>query len=428
MKRAIVVGTGAGGATVAKELQGKYEVTILEAGKEFQPFATPLSKVEKLKKLGLLFDEREIGLLFPTMKIRTTPDRMILVNGIGLGGTTTLAAGNALRIDKDLADLGICLDDEFSELRNEIPIHTAHQKNWRKTTQRLFEICVEMALNPAPLPKMGYAERCTNCGRCILGCPNGAKWDSRQFLNLALEKGARLVKGTRVEKVIIDRGEAIGVKAKEGWRSRIYQADLIILAAGGLGTPVILQNSRIPCEKRLFVDPVLCIAARYNGAFQNKEISMPFVVQRDRLIIAPYFDYLSYFFSRKWKSGPDHIVSLMIKLADSSFGNIDHNRVDKTLTADDKACLEEGVGICTEILGRLGIATESIFLGKLNAGHPGGMLPLTAKEAATFHNDRLPQNLFVADATLFPRSLGNPPILTIMAMAKRISKLCVQGA
>ena len=32
--------------------------------------------------------------------------------------------------------------------------------------------------------------------------------------------------------------------------------------------------------------------------------------------------------------------------------------------------------------------------------------------------DRLPENLYV------PKSLGNPPILTIIAMAKRIGKIC----
>jgi hypothetical protein len=33
-------------------------------------------------------------------------------------------------------------------------------------------------------------------------------------------------------------------------------------------------------------------------------------------------------------------------------------------------------------------------------------------------------NVNVADATLFPRSLGNPPILTIIAMARRIAAIC----
>jgi len=42
MKKVIVVGSGAGGATAAKELQGNFEVTILEAGKAFHPFSFPL--------------------------------------------------------------------------------------------------------------------------------------------------------------------------------------------------------------------------------------------------------------------------------------------------------------------------------------------------------------------------------------------------
>jgi choline dehydrogenase-like flavoprotein len=33
----------------------------------------------------------------------------------------------------------------------------------------------------------------------------------------------------------------------------------------------------------------------------------------------------------------------------------------------------------------------------------------------------------VADASLFPVALGNPPILTIMAMAKRVARLCRQA-
>jgi choline dehydrogenase-like flavoprotein len=51
------------------------------------------------------------------------------------------------------------------------------------------------------------------------------------------------------------------------------------------------------------------------------------------------------------------------------------------------------------------------------------MLPLTRDNATSFHDDRLPDNLYVADASLFPESLGNPPILTIVAMAKRIGRL-----
>ena len=35
----------------------------------------------------------------------------------------------------------------------------------------------------------------------------------------------------------------------------------------------------------------------------------------------------------------------------------------------------------------------------------------------------LPDNLYVADATILPEAMGNPPILTIMALAKKMSEI-----
>ncbi len=51
------------------------------------------------------------------------------------------------------------------------------------------------------------------------------------------------------------------------------------------------------------------------------------------------------------------------------------------------------------------------------------MLPLTSAEAETLHSPLLPANLYVADATILPQALGLPPMLTIMAMAKRIATI-----
>jgi choline dehydrogenase-like flavoprotein len=56
------------------------------------------------------------------------------------------------------------------------------------------------------------------------------------------------------------------------------------------------------------------------------------------------------------------------------------------------------------------------------------MLPLTREDTASLHPRRLPGNLYVADASLFPRSLGNPPILTIMALSKSIGKRINESA
>ncbi len=427
MKTAVVVGSGAGGAAAAKELQGSFAVTVLEAGKEFQPLSLNLTWVDQLKRAGLLWDEREIQLLFPAMRIRKTADRMVMVNGISTGGTTTLATGNGIKRDQDLKALGIDLDAEFAELAAEIPVTADHRSRWSQASKRLFDICLEMGLHPAPLAKMGDYSRCVRCGRCVLGCRHGAKWDSRHFLRSAEEKGARLFTASRVEKVVIRNNRATGVLVRKKLRTEFIPADLVVVAAGGFGTPVILENSGIRCEPRLFVDPVLCVAIHWEKAGQNKEISMPFVVERDGFILAPYFDYLSYFFNRNWKPPAQDTCVLMIKLADSACGLVRNGRIEKTLTDQDRARLQQGIDLCKEIFARLGLDREKSWLGTVNAGHPGGMLPLTAAEASTLHSGRLPENVYVADATLFPESLGYPPILTIMALAKKIAKICAQS-
>ncbi len=428
MKRAIVIGSGAGGATAAKELQGKFQVTILEAGRPFHPFAANLAMIEKFKKSHMLFDERLIQAVFPAMRISKTSDKMVLVNGVAYGGSTALSAGNAVRCDKDLQSLGLDLDPEFKEIYREIPISSEHRKTWHRPTRQLFEICQDMGLQPAPTPKMAHAERCNGCGHCVLGCPRGAKWDSREFLSQAIENGAQVIPNCRVCRIVIENSKVVGVVASQGWHTTFYPADLVILAAGGLGTPVILQGSGIACQPRLFVDPVLCVAAKWEGSWQNREITMPFIIQKEHFIISPYFDFLSFFFNPDWKLPASNIYGLMIKLADTNSGSLSGTKIKKALTDIDKDRLKEGSHICREIFQGAGLTDRDIFLGTLNAGHPGGMLPLTEKEALNLHSARLPENLYVADASLFPGSLGNPPILTIVAMAKRISRLCLKFA
>ncbi|HSA94794.1 MAG TPA: GMC family oxidoreductase N-terminal domain-containing protein, partial [Acidobacteriota bacterium] len=223
------------------------------------------------------------------------------------------------------------------------------------------------------------------------------------------------------------KGRAVGVTARAGGRREVFRADVVILAAGGLGSPAILRNSGIVCEPGLFVDPVLCVAAPWKDALQNKEIPMPFVSGRGPWILSPYFDYLSYFFNRDWPAGAGNILSLMIKLADARSGTVTGKRIEKDLTDGDMKALTSAVDLCVEVLGRLGIKKREMFFGTLNAGHPGGMLPLTRADAGTLRPRPLPENLFVADATLLPEALGKPPILTIMALAKRVAKVALEA-
>ncbi len=257
-----------------------------------------------------------------------------------------------------------------------------------------------------------------NCGHCTLGCPHGIKWDASIFIRQALSKGAEILFGCKVIKIVIENNRAIGILTHRGF----IPSDLIIVAAGGISTPVLLEKSGIKTDQTFFVDPVLCVAAEYENAYQNKELPMPFAVQRDGYIISPYFDQLSFFFNKHWRMPGKNIISLMIKLADTRCGNPKNKR----LSEKDKHTLDHAVDECKWILSKMGIKPRKTFLGKLNAGHPGGMFPLSMREATSFHSERLPENVYVADASLFPASLGNPPMLTIMAMAKRVSKIVME--
>lgn len=422
-KKAIVIGSGAGGAMAAHMLASKFDVTVLEAGQTFKPFSLPLEQLAKVRKTGLYFDERMIQMLLPSMRIDKQSE-MIMVYGRGVGGTTTLATGNAVRADEGLRKIGINLDEEFNELFQELPITTDHQRYWSPTTKKTFEVMQQMGFDPQPMPKLLRPNKCRMCGHCSMGCPTRAKWDTRELLD-----GINVMTGCKVTRIDIGDGKAkrVHIEQKSSLLSLHtthleLEADIIIVAAGGYGTPDILRASGIDCEPHLFVDPVLCVAAPMANARQQRQLLMPFVSMRDKYIISPYMDWLSFFFNHQWYKPIDGMVSLMIKLADVEQGDVHRNHMTKQLTPLDHQRLQQGVKDCREILMEMGVKEQDIFLGTLNAGHPGGMLPLSEAEAETLHSPLLPDNLYVCDASLLPQSLGLPPILTIMALAKRIAK------
>src|SRR5690348_1030907 len=80
------------------------------------------------------------------------------------------------------------------------------------------------------------------CGRCGFGCPIGAKQSTLvTWLVDAQANGARVVPGTRAQRVLIGDGAAQAVEATSTGHSVLVRARAVVLAAGALYTPVLLR-------------------------------------------------------------------------------------------------------------------------------------------------------------------------------------------
>ncbi len=422
--RAIVVGTGAGGATVSRELaMNGFEVIILEAGKEFKPFRRLLPLVEPSRKIGLLWNEKIITKLFPPMDVTHSAKDLVLMRGITTGGSTVLSCGNMVRAEHGLKEIGLDLTPEFDEIERNIGITEFPKRRWRPTTRKMFEAAEKLGLEPKITPKAVNSAKCISCGLCEAGCSTGARWDSRKFLDEATSAGASLHTSTPVEKVIIENDQVKGVIVKSGNKSKTINADVVVLSAGGIGTAQILKASGLPAKDNLWGDIVLTLGGVLKGANQLKEPPMVWYTKHEDYILSPYLDILSHWFHKPWRNVPiDDRVGVMVKLADIEEGSVfADGKVQKAIKDEDHLRLDAAIGKAKQIMESAGVSGPYIN-GMHNGGHLGGTVPLNKEDVSSMKPSWLPDGLWVADLSLAPRSQGLPTILLTAALALRVAR------
>jgi choline dehydrogenase-like flavoprotein len=88
---------------------------------------------------------------------------------------------------------------------------------------------------------------CANLGRCNYGCPTNAKQSTLvTYVPRAERAGARVLAGTRVERIVVSAGAVRGVGAVAASGARLtIDAPLVCIAAGVLETPALLLRSGV---------------------------------------------------------------------------------------------------------------------------------------------------------------------------------------
>ncbi|MGB9936639.1 MAG: FAD-dependent oxidoreductase [Methanobacterium sp.] len=427
--KATVVGTGAGGAIAARELASNgFEVVVLEAGKPFKPFRNLLSYAAPFRRTGLLGNEKTITRLFPPMNTMRSANDLVLVRGLTTGGSTVLSCGNMVRAEHGLKEIGLDLTPEFEEIERNIGISEFPRKRWQPVTENMFEAAEKLGLEPKATPKAVDSVKCVSCGLCELGCTTGARWDSRMFLDEAINTGAVLHTSSRVQKVIIENRKVKGVIVKSGNKLRTIKSDIVVLAAGGIGTAQILKASGLPAKDNLWADIVLTLGGVLKGANQLKEPPMVWYTKHEDYILSPYLDILSHWFHKPWRNvSIDDRVGIMVKLADIEEGAVFGNgKVQKSIKKEDHLRLDEAIGKAKQIMKFAGVSGPYIN-GVHNGGHLGGTVPLTKEDVPLMRPSGLPNGLWVADLSLAPRSQGLPTILLTSALALRVARKLIEN-
>jgi choline dehydrogenase-like flavoprotein len=419
---AIVIGSGPGGASVARELALRgAKVLLLEQGS-----AAPVQGT--LAQMAAMAAVPGKGAFFHR-------DASLLVRGITAGGSSTLNFATAAEPPAALfAAHGIDLVPSLRELRAELPLAPLPDKLVGPMAARMMEAARALSLDWRKLDKMIRPQSCrTGCWRCVYGCPFGAKWTARDFVDEACGHGAQLIDKAKVQRVIVKDGRAAGVEVLVDGTLQTLDAPIVVLAAGGIGSPRILHRSGLgPRSSPFFSDPVVAVMGSVDDINGGAEVPMAAGVSlhdegialADLTLPKPMYQAFAAQVGRVDRLfAHRRTLSLMVKIRDETGGGIGPRWVDKTLQDTDRAKFRHGVELARGILARAG--ARHIFKSWHFAAHPGGSVPIG--ELVDSNLQATLPGLYVCDASVLPGPWGLPPTLTLLALGKRLGAHLANG-
>ena len=393
----IIVGTGAGGAILARELaQNNLPVTILEKG----PYIDSKDAFNYYDKYN---------------------DSVDLLSTTCIGGSTIVAMGNMVRaLDSELNEYGIDLTEAYEYVEDLVGVHQLDDSHIGEGTQAFLDAGSELGLVTLKMPKAIREEDCIQCGKCAFGCPADAKWSGKDFVDDAVDAGATLITEAEVTDLIIEDNQIKGVKYIKDDNEEEILGDYVILSAGAISSALILRKAGIDAGREIFFDPFVTVGGYLKDINFNTEVQMAGLVIGENFVLSPHFStFIGNNIPDDSVTDKD-ILSIMVKTADECRGYIDDDGdVYKINTIEDIRYLAEGVATAGFILEKAGVDPKTIGSTVYRGAHPGGTAPIGKTVDSNLETEI--SNLFVCDASVLPISPGKPPILTILALSKRLA-------
>ena len=418
----IVVGTGPGGATVARELaRRKKSVLMLERG----------------GRLNFVGNTPAMGLMSKRFGLTRSREKNWVVSVFNYGGASNFSAGAAVDPPTSVfGPAGIDLKAEAAWARRELKVGPLPDELVGESVLRILEAANDLGYHWTKLDNFIDPNACREgCGDCMLGCRHGAKWTARVFGDEATAAGADLLLHARVDRVLIEGGRAVGVEGRRFGRRTTWRGKTVVLSAA-MGNPVILKNSGIDRAGRGFACDFLAFVGGVVPGMSTHGAN-PMTVgtlehyEEDGLIIIPVFPGWAAFALQLFFMGPGYLskypnlwryTGIMVKIKDELEGVI-HSDSDfsKPITKRDRKRLDKGIDIISRVLRKMGAKDDSIFALDPIGAHPSATCRIGDVVDKNLETEI--ENCFVCDSSVFPDSLGLPVVLTAVSLGKRTADI-----
>ncbi|MBN2080137.1 MAG: GMC family oxidoreductase [Spirochaetes bacterium] len=417
----IVVGTGAGGSTVAREMtrRGK-KVLMLEKGGRTNMMGNTLTMAFILQRFGLM----------------RSKEKYVVTFADNYGGLSNLTAGCASPPPEAVfGPVGIDLTEEREEARVEMKVQKLPDELVGKANLRLLEAANDAGYNWGKLENFIDPAKCReNCADCMLGCPTGAKFTARVYGDEAVEKGAELHLHTTVTDVIVENGRVRGVKGRRFGMPVAYLADQVVLSSGHSNVHILRRAGIEGAGRGFACDWLQFVGAIVPGISTSHANPMSVGTmehyESDGIAIIPVFPNWSQFMVILGLMGPSYLPKffnfwkysgIMVKIRDETSGEVlKGSSFSKPVTKQDKMRLDKGVGIIRKVFKSAGAKEESIIALKPSGAHPSSSCRIGEVVDSNLETDI--KNLYCCDASVFPSSLGLPVVWTAVSLGKRLAK------